>query len=46
MSYNVNNRKIFDSHSHIGRFGKWRMKGNKVEPFKHREVTNAEKLYA
>lgn len=40
--YNPRNRKIFDAHSHIGRFGKWRIKGNDVEPFLGREITNAQ----
>lgn len=34
-------RKIFDAHSHIGKFGVQLMKGTNVEPFKGREVTNA-----
>ncbi|MBW3003442.1 amidohydrolase [Candidatus Woesearchaeota archaeon] len=40
-------QKIFDSHSHIGKFGKWNMKGNLVEPFVGREITNAkeQKVY-
>ena len=34
--------KIFDAHSHIGKFGIQHMKGRDVEPFQGREVTNAE----
>ncbi len=41
-SYNIHNRKIFDAHSHMGRFGEWKMKDNMIEPFKGREITNIE----
>lgn len=46
-NFNPNERKIFDAHSHIGKFGIQRMKGRDVEPFQGREVTNAEeqKIY-
>lgn len=37
-------KPTFDAHMHIGKFGKWKMKGNEVEPFKGREITNAEDL--
>jgi len=40
MKYTPINRKIFDAHSHIGRFGIQSMKGNNVEPFCGREITN------
>lgn len=39
--YNLKRRKVFDTHSHIGKFGKWVMKGNSIEPFKGREISNA-----
>lgn len=42
ISYNPHQRKIFDAHSHIGRFGQWVMKGNTVEPFRGREITSVE----
>ncbi|MDD4353261.1 MAG: amidohydrolase family protein [Candidatus Nanoarchaeia archaeon] len=38
--FNNKQRKIFDAHSHIGKFGQWTMKGNLVEPFFGREITN------
>jgi len=42
MKYTPLNRKIFDAHSHIGKFGVQSLKGNNVEPFRGREITNAE----
>ena len=46
MDYKKTNRKIFDAHSHIGKFGIQPMKGNNVEPFKGREIINAEEQKA
>jgi len=42
MNYKKIDRKIFDSHSHLGKFGTQPMKGNDVAPFKGREVTNSD----
>jgi len=42
--YNINKRKIFDAHCHIGRFGKQTFRGFEVEPFKGREIFDAESL--
>lgn len=35
-------RKVFDAHGHIGKFGSWTMKKNVVEPFVGREIENYE----
>ncbi|MDD5254242.1 MAG: amidohydrolase family protein [Candidatus Nanoarchaeia archaeon] len=40
MDYNLSNRKIFDTHTKIGKFGSWVMKNNRIEPFSGREITN------
>jgi predicted TIM-barrel fold metal-dependent hydrolase len=37
--------EVFDAHSHIGEWGSWKMKGNRVDPF-NREFTNKEELKA
>lgn len=37
--------KVFDVHSHIGKWGSWEMKGNTVDPF-DREFTDKEELKA
>ncbi len=44
MDFNVNKRKIFDAHSHIGRFGPREMKHNLIDPFQGREMTAVEDL--
>ncbi|MBW3001948.1 amidohydrolase [Candidatus Woesearchaeota archaeon] len=38
--------KIFDAHSHIGKFGMQHMKERDVAPFQDREITNAEEQKA
>jgi hypothetical protein len=38
MDFNPRKRKIFDVHSHIGRFGRWELKQNNVEIFRGREI--------
>lgn len=42
MNFNSANRRTFDVHSHIGRFGTWKLKGNLIEIFKRREISSAE----
>lgn len=37
-------RRIFDVHTHIGKFGKWFLKGREIEPFKNREIDSVESL--
>ncbi|MBU4351499.1 MAG: amidohydrolase [Nanoarchaeota archaeon] len=46
MNFNVNNRKIFDAHSHVGKFGPRTMKHNVIDPFKGREINSLEELEA
>ena len=41
-NFNPYDRKTFDVHMHIGRFGTWTMKNNPVEPFKGREISSAQ----
>ncbi|RLE46412.1 hypothetical protein DRJ25_04225 [Candidatus Woesearchaeota archaeon] len=46
QEFNPNKRKIFDAHSHIGNFGKQKVRGHIVEPFKGREIKDAKDLEA
>lgn len=43
-TFNINKRRIFDAHSHIGKFGRQMFRGEVVEPFKGREITNFKDL--